>query len=192
MGMRSVGLLGFVALCFGLTGAAPAKAVIYTYDINAAYDSGLPSITGSFTIDDSIGPASISNINIHATLPPVGGPLTFSFDQVINPVDTWNVGYLWFANHAYGAGDTHFFMFTNATDPSFNNASYVIGLGFNSHQSEVSVAGLNDWIGIEGLLTRESVAAVPESSTWAMMLLGFAGIGFMAYRRKSKPALMVA
>ncbi len=34
--------------------------------------------------------------------------------------------------------------------------------------------------------------AVPEPSTWAMMLLGFAGVGFMAYRRKSKPALMAA
>jgi hypothetical protein len=32
--------------------------------------------------------------------------------------------------------------------------------------------------------------AVPEPSTWAMMLLGFAGLGFMAYRRKSRPALM--
>jgi hypothetical protein len=36
------------------------------------------------------------------------------------------------------------------------------------------------------------VAAVPETSTWAMMLLGFAGVGYMAYRRKSKPALMAA
>jgi hypothetical protein len=35
-------------------------------------------------------------------------------------------------------------------------------------------------------------SAVPEPSTWAMMILGFAGIGFMAYRRKSKPALMIA
>jgi hypothetical protein len=26
--------------------------------------------------------------------------------------------------------------------------------------------------------------AVPEPSTWAMMILGFAGLGFMAYRRK--------
>jgi hypothetical protein len=34
--------------------------------------------------------------------------------------------------------------------------------------------------------------AVPEPSTWAMLLLGFAGIGFMAHRRKSKPALMAA
>jgi hypothetical protein len=28
-------------------------------------------------------------------------------------------------------------------------------------------------------------AAVPKPSTWAMMLLGFCGLGFMAYRRKS-------
>jgi hypothetical protein len=35
-------------------------------------------------------------------------------------------------------------------------------------------------------------SAVPEPSTWAMMLIGFAGIGFMAYRRKSKPALSAA
>jgi PEP-CTERM motif len=34
-------------------------------------------------------------------------------------------------------------------------------------------------------LSGETVAAVPEPSTRAMMLLGFAGIGFMAYRRKS-------
>jgi outer membrane lipase/esterase len=32
--------------------------------------------------------------------------------------------------------------------------------------------------------------AVPEPSTWAMLLLGFAGVGFMAYRRKSKSALI--
>jgi hypothetical protein len=38
---------------------------------------------------------------------------------------------------------------------------------------------------IRGFLT-----AVPEPSTWAMMILGFAGIGFMAYRRKSKAVLM--
>jgi len=39
-------------------------------------------------------------------------------------------------------------------------------------------------------VTVEGVSAVPEPSTWAMMILGFAGIGFMAYRRKSKPALL--
>ena len=31
-----------------------------------------------------------------------------------------------------------------------------------------------------------SISAVPEPSTWAMMILGFAGVGFMAYRRSRK------
>jgi hypothetical protein len=35
--------------------------------------------------------------------------------------------------------------------------------------------------------------AVPEPSTWAMMILGFAGIGFVTYRRKRNgSALRVA
>jgi hypothetical protein len=34
-------------------------------------------------------------------------------------------------------------------------------------------------------LVLSPVAAVPEFSTWAMMILGFAGVGFMVYRRKS-------
>jgi len=41
-------------------------------------------------------------------------------------------------------------------------------------------------------ITADFTAAVPEPSTWAMMILGFAGVGFMAYRRKSKPALLAA
>ena len=34
-----------------------------------------------------------------------------------------------------------------------------------------------------------TVTAVPEASTWAMMILGFLGVGFVAYRRKSEAAL---
>jgi choice-of-anchor C domain-containing protein len=33
-----------------------------------------------------------------------------------------------------------------------------------------------------------AVSPVPETSTWAMMILGFLGVGFMAYRRKSPAA----
>jgi hypothetical protein len=42
------------------------------------------------------------------------------------------------------------------------------------------------------LLLTSITATVPEPSTWAMMILGFAGIGYMAYRRKNKPSLMAA
>jgi hypothetical protein len=33
-------------------------------------------------------------------------------------------------------------------------------------------------------------SAIPEPSTWAMMMLGFAGVGFMAYRRRNKGATL--
>ncbi len=36
------------------------------------------------------------------------------------------------------------------------------------------------------------VSAVPEPSTWAMMILGFAGVGFMAYRRRVQVAALAA
>jgi len=35
-------------------------------------------------------------------------------------------------------------------------------------------------------------AAVPEPSTWAMLILGFAGVGFMAYRRNGRGAFAIS
>jgi hypothetical protein len=32
----------------------------------------------------------------------------------------------------------------------------------------------------------ENIQAVPEPSTWAMMLMGFAGVGFMTYFRRCR------
>jgi hypothetical protein len=53
--------------------------------------------------------------------------------------------------------------------------------------------GRAPYFGIDGVnLIQQQVSAVPEPSTWAMMLLGFAGVGFIAYRRKSKPASVAA
>jgi hypothetical protein len=56
-----------------------------------------------------------------------------------------------------------------------------------------------DWLRIGTDITQQgpfnaafslSGSVVPEPSTWAMMLLGFAGLGFAAYRqaRKARPA----
>jgi PEP-CTERM motif len=53
--------------------------------------------------------------------------------------------------------------------------------------------GIGDTILVNFTVSENVVTpAVPEPSTWVMLLLGFAGIGFMAYRRKSKPALMAS
>lgn len=49
------------------------------------------------------------------------------------------------------------------------------------------VSGIPGQGAIGGTLT--IAAAVPEPSTWAMMILGFAGVGFMAYRRRNRAML---
>jgi hypothetical protein len=48
----------------------------------------------------------------------------------------------------------------------------------------ITLTGANFSSG-DGEVGTRIAGGVPESSTWAMMILGFAGVGFMAYRRKT-------
>lgn len=50
------------------------------------------------------------------------------------------------------------------------------------------VRNLEDSLGDSQLLI-DGVAAVPEPATWALMMLGFAGVGFAAYRRRNSQAV---
>ncbi len=60
------------------------------------------------------------------------------------------------------------------------------GLSFTATSITVNVAGDNLAVGDKLILdvTAGSAPVVPEPSTWAMMLLGFAGLGFVGYRRR--------
>jgi hypothetical protein len=75
--------------------------------------------------------------------------------------------------------------YSAAQDASGQNG-FIGLLGDNSGNLLPIVTGLGN-PGGEAFL-----GAVPELSTWAMMILGFAGVGFMAYRRKAKPAFRFA
>jgi PEP-CTERM motif len=84
----------------------------------------------------------------------------------------------------------------------FNNISANEVLSSNGLTLSLSTGGLtfnlfgvnNSGVG-NGTITvgaATPVSAVPEPSTWAMMILGFCGLGFMAYRRKQNgPALQL-
>lgn len=54
-------------------------------------------------------------------------------------------------------------------------------------------AASSDWLSADGegvrLFVEGTVSAVPEPSTWGMMLMGFCGVGFLAYRRRNQVAL---
>ena len=57
----------------------------------------------------------------------------------------------------------------------------------DTYDVTLQVGSLTDQIDVQ--VGSGFTAAVPEPSTWAMMILGFCGIGFAAYRRKSKPLM---
>jgi hypothetical protein len=67
--------------------------------------------------------------------------------------------------------------------PDYNLSGLTTGNLIANHQYAffARVSDLND--GPDSFFL---TAAVPEPGTWAMMLLGFAGVGFMAYRRKNQ------
>ncbi len=65
----------------------------------------------------------------------------------------------------------------------FTGSSYFTSVVLGSSGNSFEVDNL-------GIIATGKVSAVPETSTWAMMILGFFGVGFAAYRRKSRsPAL---
>jgi hypothetical protein len=84
--------------------------------------------------------------------------------------------------------------------------SNICGLSISAFENSASTANLFGTIvgdpvltitgaqvtGDGQLGTEPPIAAVPLHSSWQLNLIGLAGIGFMAYRRKSKPALMAA
>jgi hypothetical protein len=93
-----------------------------------------------------------------------------------------------------GQNGTYTLYPTNPEDLS-NQAAYSftdsISLAIGTYNLEVFYA---DRSSTQASLTLDAAftAAVPEASTWAMMMLGFASVGFMAYRRKRGPAFRLA
>jgi len=92
------------------------------------------------------------------------------------------------------------------SQPGQGGAGYLIGsdqAGLAGLQTLINAAGQAGHVGIFASLSNANggaetftavgapVAAVPEPSTWAMMILGFACVGFMAYRRRNQAALAV-
>jgi hypothetical protein len=88
----------------------------------------------------------------------------------------------------------------NSTDPGNGKSGFLIDVAPDQYQlmNTILAGGPDLRLGISASLidatggpeSFTAIAAVPEPSTWAMMLLGFCGLGFMAYRRKSKPAVL--
>jgi hypothetical protein len=153
-----------------------------TFDPNSDYDRlSTTGVTTEFTgSGDYVLNTFKFEVGINASSPALGALhfLTESIQFGAGPVVSFQLGYI--VDISYS--DTlHFVSSTFDAPPGFNVTIHAQDVG----PDPVGVYTGDVFATITG---SADVGAVPEPSTWAMMLLGFAGVGFMAYRRKSKPS----
>jgi hypothetical protein len=166
--MKKFGLSILPALLVGAAMAmpvAPAVAdVVYTFDVNGSTSAG--ALSGTLTVDATT--QTITGANIIAA--GLG-----TYDSLVNQSSS--------GGNVFQTIDS-FFPVSSVLLLQLDTGASLFGGLSTTIDSSTIILGPNGREGgtISGTLT---VAAVPEPSTWAMMILGFAGIGFMAYRRKS-------
>jgi PEP-CTERM motif len=199
--METLGLsiLPALLLCFGITSFANASTyTTFVLDGVTFADGG--TATGSFVLD-------LTNLNSE----PVGlnvGPVSADF---VTTAGTQFAGATYDSTLYWGAGElvdpssgppvTYFLNISNSTLTATMIFSFVslstdqptLLISTSSYPGEDFQTGAGTY-GWRTVLTGslDPVTAVPEPSTWAMMILGFAGIGFMACRSKNKLALKAA
>lgn len=210
-------LLLSAAVLTSLASGAQAAIVTETYDftltdfvdiINNAV-APIPTVTGSFTVtfDPLVSVSNQTTGFTFNTTPglPSDSPIGFTVFGASSPTGDATIAVGGTASGANEVvGDTNdpivFFNIPDASDPA--DASLVVCSqpGFscgNFSGNETVYASGYALAGTSSVFfaTTETVTPgvpVPEPSTWAMIILGFAGLGFMGYRRKDKMALNVA
>jgi hypothetical protein len=179
--------LAFIALTAGVlaTASAPASAAqfVENFTISVSGETDQHFLSSPFALfDPKLG--TLLQVGESVT-----GPLTWS------PGDSGERLLLVLGK----TGASQFFFGSESGDPQVINVSLSgaggfqdpLFVGFGTTQESLTVAqspgsGTLSGDSLTGELTfTYTPAAAPEASTWAMMLVGFAGLGYAAVRRKS-------
>jgi PEP-CTERM motif len=80
---------------------------------------------------------------------------------------------------------------TNLPASSYTEHSFTVAATSNSTVLSLTFRDDPGFFSLDDVSVNVA-SAVPEPSTWAMLLIGFAGLGFMAYRRKKIVTLQAA
>jgi len=197
---------GFTGWTVGQTGGGTAPVVI-------PYGSGSPYPGGAF--GEAVLPNSVATLSPD----PVGKSMAYfssdtanphSLSQIINLVAgiTYNIGFDYYApengisnpndaSPAFNVGGVLVGCALSAGQPSSTPARTLINLGTSVVATttapttfELQFKGLGVTAADFAVDRVYAVAAVPEPGVWAMMLLGFAAIGF-SLRRRNNPEVRV-
>jgi hypothetical protein len=192
--MNRVGLLraGMLAVATGAVGVATAHASVTTFQVSGSLSPQVSSancapsgctLGGEIVINDATGAVISADVTATGLLPSMG---PFTAPQAL---------------HTTSDGLTDLEI---DTAPSFTavvalifstpTAGSLIGYTGGSLSNFTDVrnqSGDLGWILTSGSLTETAGSPIPESPAWAMMLLGFAGLG-LASLRKTRRAVSTA
>jgi PEP-CTERM motif len=198
--------LAFVAGCALLLATAEAWATVYTLTLPP--DPGINFVTGTITTDGATGTllaADITSWNINqsadtvhfqANLNPAnsvvtltGSALTATATQLFFNFGGSTNSLLEFApsNFFTGGGGISLQMCDSAgtcLDQNLTQSHSRLMMAFIAPGCCSTSSGVNESVALQ-IGAASTTPSVPEPSTWALMLVGFAGLGF-AFRRSRR------
>ena len=214
----AVCVLGIGTACSAFLGVFPvnAKTKTYSYNVNFVTNNEVATVTGyivttcdnkcaiyptrivswSFMLDGSNAMSSDDGIGTVT----YGGnsPLTATRTGIVfDPTTSPSASYLEFgyADLPNFTGEPSL-VFQATPFPailySINiSPGLMTGVGSSALQSPIQIATLEHGKSASAMVAvTDPSTAVPEPSTWAMMLLGFAGLAFIGYRTKAGGATL--
>lgn len=203
--MKFASLIGAAALVLGFAAAPAEAAILFTGSSAGCFGAGCSTFTttakdnpnlyfnsGSFSgsTDDTLA-INLGSFNLATGTNDYTGDLftlevLFTLPTGVTPNGSSSV----FAATVNGQvkkgqnGDVFIDFDNTAHNYSWAGGTFTLEVG------DVSKFSVGNGNSITGEITVTS--AVPEPATWAMMLLGFSGVGFLAYRRRSGAAIRIA
>ena len=178
MTIRALTVLALTLLIPSMSGTA-AASVIHTYSVEGSYGPGGlhnvgGTLSGTLTVDATTHLVTAADITA-STIPDAFTVVVGNFAQ--NP-DKWIV------------------TLDNASVNTtlrlqMNSATALFAGSMTTIDSSSGFDGFGYFPGLDGspFSGTLTIAAVPETSVWAMLLIGFAAMGIAAHRRKPKPVL---
>jgi hypothetical protein len=172
--MKRFGLILGVAagLICGAGVSASAAVLTYRYDPNTSFSLSNDSdgfLTGDFTINTASGAFS-ATADAAITSGPAAGvyaPLDINADGLHYESEAGFVNVSFTAN-----------LDNRPASPALEEVDWSPPPSSDGFANSLTVAG--------GATLIQSEPPIPEPSTWAMMLLGFGGLGFLGYRQTRK------
>ncbi len=171
----------------GLPPASAGDAFVATYVFNLANATGalIDPTTGGFS-SGPYGSFVTATVSVNGT---AGALPTFATGELTGETQVFDTGSV--IDAVVSSVGAHLDSNITGTDFAWNLASPAHGFSYDPTDADDTLIQLGDASGdlVEAdissvAITVSTTPPVPEPSTWAMMLLGFAGFGFLSVRRK--------